>query len=107
MRAGETDTEAMKIKPNQKDKSLVAKTHRPPNIQSITHVHYVLREEEETDREHSFEWLESRIRVIGDIYHTKLHTEILYLPVLAEKLDWTHLLKMQAIQLAPFEMDYG
>ncbi len=107
MHTGKTDTEAMKIKPNQKDKSLVAKTHRPTSIQSITHVHYVPHEEEETDREHSFEWLESRIRVIEDIYHTKLHTEILYLPVLAEMLDWIHLLKRQAIQLVLFQMDYG
>lgn len=41
MHTGKTDTKAMKIKPNQKDKSLVAKTHRPPSIQSITHTHYV------------------------------------------------------------------
>ncbi len=105
MHTGKTDTEAMKIKPNQKDKSFVAKTHRPPSIQSITHTHYLPHEEEETDREHSFEWLESRIRVIEDIYHTKLHTEIFYLAILAETLDWIHLLKRQAIQL--FQMDYG
>lgn len=75
MHAGETDTKAMKIKPNQKDKSLVVKTLRPPSIQSITHVYYILHTEKETDGEHSFEWLENSIRVIEDIYHTKLYTQ--------------------------------
>lgn len=102
MHTGETDTKTMKIKPNQKDK-----LQWPPSMQSIVHVYYVHYKEEETDREHFFEWLESSIRVIEDIYHTKLHIEILYLPILAEMLDQTHLLKSQAIKLVPFQMDYG
>lgn len=52
MHTGETDTETMKVKPNQKDKSLVAKLHRPPSIQSITHVYYFHYKEEKTDRDH-------------------------------------------------------
>lgn len=78
MHTGETETETMMLKPNQKDKSLVAKTRRPLSIRSIAHVYYVHYEEEETDRKHSFEWLESNIRVIEDIYHTKLHRDVVF-----------------------------
>jgi len=35
MHTGETDTKIMKIKPNQKDKSLVARTHQPPSINQL------------------------------------------------------------------------
>lgn len=76
MHTVEKDTETMKIKPNQKDKSLVAKHIGPQASNQLPmSITFTTKKRKQTGTIF-FEWLESSIRVIEDIYHTKVHRDI-------------------------------